>query len=45
MATPKCTERVTERFSEAGGAAGKSDRLGAWSEVVDSGVILARLLG
>ena len=34
---PECTERVTERFSEAGGAAGKNDWLGAWSEVVDAG--------
>ena len=34
---PECTERVTERFSEAGGVAGKKDWLGAWSEVVDTG--------
>ena len=34
---PACTERVTERFIEASGAAGKNDWLGAWSEVVDAG--------
>ena len=34
---PECTERVTERFIEASGAAGKNDWLDAWSEVVDAG--------
>ena len=34
---PESTEQVTERFSEAGGVAGKNDWLGAWAEVMDAG--------
>ena len=41
---PECTERVTEWFCEAGGAAGKNDWLGAWSEVVDASDTGMRLI-